>query len=166
MPLSGSQDRGCRTPAMQPPSGLRPWLAMLANVSVGCTPQTTDIFVCRRHVGNVVRTCRRHFVKSANFSAFGVVSVRPIADTHSYMSVGIGTNEVVTHTENLEWLPNLQPLIFCSLSRTRPVLTLSKSKYVQEGGNWRCFRLGDVVDMLLGGRRMQQPTINRSGKSN
>ena len=72
------------------------WLAMSANVSVGCTPQTTDIFVCRRHVGNVVPTCRRHSVKSANFSAVGVVSVRPVADTHSYMHVGIGTNEVVT----------------------------------------------------------------------
>jgi len=32
------------------------WLAMLANVSVGYTPQRTDIFVCRRHVGNVVQT--------------------------------------------------------------------------------------------------------------
>ena len=33
---------------------------------------------------------------SANFSAVGIVSVRPIADTHSYMYIGIGTNEVVT----------------------------------------------------------------------
>jgi hypothetical protein len=32
----------------------RTWLAMLANVSVGYTPQTTDIFVCCQHVGNVV----------------------------------------------------------------------------------------------------------------
>ena len=44
-----------------------PWLAMSANVSVGYTPQTTDIFVCRRHVGNVVPTRRRHSVMSANF---------------------------------------------------------------------------------------------------
>ena len=27
-----------------------PWLAMSANVSVGYTPQTTDVFVCRQHV--------------------------------------------------------------------------------------------------------------------
>jgi hypothetical protein len=72
------------------------WLAMSANVSVGCTRQMTDIFVCRRHVGNVVPACRRHSVMSANFSAVGVVSVRPIADTHSYIYVRIGTNEVVT----------------------------------------------------------------------
>ncbi len=38
-----------------------------------------------------------HVVMSANFSAVGVVSVRPIADTHQY--VGIGTNKVVTHTK-------------------------------------------------------------------
>jgi hypothetical protein len=33
------------------------------------------------------------------------------------------------------------------------------------GGNWKRFWLGDVVGMLLGGRRMQQPTINGSGES-
>jgi hypothetical protein len=33
-----------------------PWLAMLVNVSVGYPPQMRDIFVCRRHVGNVVST--------------------------------------------------------------------------------------------------------------
>jgi hypothetical protein len=37
---------------------------------------------------------------SANFLAVGVVSVRPIADTHSYMYVGNGTNEVVTTYED------------------------------------------------------------------
>ena len=36
---------------------------------------------------------------SAIFLAVGVVSVRPIADTHSYMCVGIGTNEIVTTYE-------------------------------------------------------------------
>ena len=36
---------------------------------------------------------------SANFSAVGVVSVRPVADTHSYMYVGISTYEVVTNTK-------------------------------------------------------------------
>ena len=36
----------------------------------------------------------------ANFSAVGVVSVRPIVDTHSYMYVGIGTNKVVTTYED------------------------------------------------------------------
>ena len=47
-----------------PPSS---WLAMSANVSVGYTPQTTDIFVCRRHARNVVPTRRQHSVMSANF---------------------------------------------------------------------------------------------------
>jgi hypothetical protein len=51
------------------------WLAMSANVSVGYPPQMTDIFVCRRHVGNVVPTRRQHSDMSANFSAVGVVSV-------------------------------------------------------------------------------------------
>ena len=73
---------------------------------------------------------------SANFLAVGIVSVRPIAETHSYMCVGIGTNEVLSH-----------------------------NTYSQEGGKWKHFWLGDVVGMLLGGRRMQQPTINGSGKS-
>ena len=59
------------------------WLAMSASVSVGYTPQPTDIFVCRRHEGNVVPTRRRHSVMSAIFLAVGVVSARPIADTHS-----------------------------------------------------------------------------------
>jgi hypothetical protein len=74
---------------------------MSANVSVGCTRQTTDIFVCRRHVGNVVPTRRRHSVMSANSSAVGVVSVRPIPDTHSYMYVGISIDEVVTTHEEI-----------------------------------------------------------------
>jgi hypothetical protein len=77
-------------------SGSDSWLAMSANVSVGCTRQTIDIFVCRRHVGNVVPTRRRHSVMWANFLAVGVVSVRPIADTHSYVYVGISIDEVVT----------------------------------------------------------------------
>jgi hypothetical protein len=29
---------------------------------------------------------------------------------------------------------------------------------------WKRFQLGDVVGMLLGGQRMQQPTFNGSGK--
>jgi hypothetical protein len=95
---------------------------MLANVSVGYTPQTTDIFVCRRHVGNVVPTRRRHSM-SANSSAVGVVSVRPIADTHSYMYVGISIDEVVTTYEDKK---NWHPLSFCIHSQV--LLTLSKSK--------------------------------------
>jgi predicted RNA-binding protein (virulence factor B family) len=95
---------------------------MLANVSVGCTHQTTDIFVYHRHVGNVVPTRRRHSVMWANFSAVGVVSVRPIADTHSYMHVGISIDEVVTTYEDKK---NWHPLRFCTHSQ---VLTLSKSK--------------------------------------
>ena len=98
---------------------------MLANVSVGYTPQTTDIFVCRRHVGNVVPTRRRHSVMSANFLAVGVVSVRPIADTHSYMYVGIGTNEVVTKYEDKKiW--NVYRLIY----------TLSDFSASQEQGTY------------------------------
>jgi hypothetical protein len=113
-----------------------PWLAMLANVSVGYTPQTTDIFVYCRHVGNVVPTRREHSVMSAIFLAVGVVSVRPpVANTHSYMFGGIITDEVVTYEDKkkLECLPPiLHPLIFFILSKntqqTRYVLTLSKSK--------------------------------------
>jgi hypothetical protein len=95
---------------------------MSANVSVGYTPRTTDIFVCRRHVGNVVPTRRRHSVMSANFSAVSVVSVRPVDDTHSYMYVGISIDEVVTIYEDKK---NWHPLRFSILSQ---VLTLSKSK--------------------------------------
>jgi hypothetical protein len=45
----------------------RPWLAMSGFVSVGSTPQTTDIFACCRHVGNVGPTRWQHSVMSANF---------------------------------------------------------------------------------------------------
>ena len=86
---------------------------MSANVSVGYTPQTTDIFVCRRHVGNVVPTRRQHSVMSANFSAVGVMLVRPVADTHSYMYVGISTDEVDTTYEDKK---NWHPLRFSNLS--------------------------------------------------
>ena len=96
---------------------------MLANVSVGYTPQTTDIFVCRRHVGNVVPTRRRHSVMLANFLAVDVVLVRPITDTHSYMYVGISIDEAVTTHEDKN--NYLHPLRFCIHSQ---VLTLSKSK--------------------------------------
>ena len=37
---------------------------------------------------------------SVNFLAVGVVSVRLVADTLSYMFVGISTNEVVTSYED------------------------------------------------------------------
>jgi len=47
------------------------WLAMSENVSVGYTPQTTDSLV------------------SLIFLAVGVVSARPVADTLSYMYIGI-----------------------------------------------------------------------------
>ena len=84
----------------QMPAAPSVWLAMSANVSVGYTLQTTDIFVCRQHVGNVAPTRRQHSLMSANFSAVSVVSVRPVADRHSYMYVGIGTNKVVTTYED------------------------------------------------------------------
>ena len=38
---------------------------------------------------------------SANFSAVGVLLVRPIADTHSYKYVGISITEVVTTYEEI-----------------------------------------------------------------
>jgi hypothetical protein len=98
------------------------WLAMWANVSVGYIPQTADIFVCCRLVGNVVPTRQQHYVMSANFLAVGVVSVRPVADSHSYMYVGISIDEVVTtHEDKKNW----HPLRFSILSQ---VLTLSKSE--------------------------------------
>ena len=112
-----------------------PQVAMSANVSVGYTPQTTDICVCHRHVGNVVLTRRQHSVMLANFLAVGVVSVRPVANTHSYMSVGISTDDVVTYDDKkkLECLPPIfHPLRFFIISKntqqTRHILTLSKSK--------------------------------------
>ena len=99
------------------------WLAMSGFVSVGSTPQTTAIFVCHPHVKNVVLTRRRHSLMSANFSSVGVVSVRPVADTHSCMNVGISINEVVTYEDKkkLECLPPIigrvviscHPLRFC-----------------------------------------------------
>ncbi len=46
----------------------------------------------------------RHSVMSATFSAVGVMSVRPVADAHSYMFVGISTNEVVTYEDMKNWL--------------------------------------------------------------
>ena len=95
---------------------------MLANVSVGYTPQKTDIFVCRQHIGNVVPTCWLHSVMSAIFLAVGVVSVRPVADTHSYMYVGLSTDAVVTIYEDKK---NWHPLKFFILLQ---VFTLSKSK--------------------------------------
>ena len=60
---------------------------------------------------------------SANFSAVGVVPVRPVAGTHSYMKVGISTDEVVTTYK--EDKKNWHPFRFDILLQ---VLTLSKSK--------------------------------------
>ena len=88
---------------------------MLANVSVSYTTQTTDIFLCCRHVRNAVPTRWRHSDMSANFSAVRVVSVRPVADTHSYMYVGISTDEVVTTYEDKKKLVILSDLVIHSL---------------------------------------------------
>jgi hypothetical protein len=99
------------------------------DLCLSATPPKQQTFVSvadmSRHVGP---TRRRHSVKSAFFSAVGVVSGETVANTLPYMYVGISTTEV--------------------------------------GGNWKRFQLGDVVGMLLGGRRMQQPTINGSVESN
>ena len=108
---------------------------MLANVSVGCTHQTTDIFVYHRHVGNVVPTRRQHSVMSANFLAVGVVMVRSVADTHSYMYIGISTDEVVTTYEVEKKLASYLVVVVSDLvidskisQQTRHVITLRKSK--------------------------------------
>ena len=61
------------------------WLAMSGFLSVGYTPQTTDICVCRRHVDNVRPTGRQHSVKLAYFFADNIVSGNRIPDTIFYM---------------------------------------------------------------------------------
>ena len=61
----------------------RAWLAMLGFVSVGYTPQTTDICVCRRHVKNVGPAHQQHSVMSAYFFADKVVSGETAANTAS-----------------------------------------------------------------------------------
>jgi len=61
-----------------------PWLAMLGFVTVDSTTQTTDIFVCCRHVANVGLTRWQHSVMSANILAVSVVSGNFVADIFSY----------------------------------------------------------------------------------
>jgi hypothetical protein len=102
--------------------------------------------VCRLHPPN---DSWRHFLMSANSSAVRVVWVRPVANTHSCVYVGISTSELVKHEDKKIW--NVYHL-FCILSdlsssqrihttmsstqkkakeflgQTRHVLTLSKSK--------------------------------------
>ncbi len=68
-----------------------PWLGMSGFVSVGYTPQMTDICVCCRHVENVCLTRRRHSVMSAFFFADKVVSGETVTGTASYKYVGIST---------------------------------------------------------------------------
>ncbi len=70
----------------------QPWLGMSGFVSVGYTPQTTDICVCRRHVENVglrhigdILLCRPFF--SCPQSCVG----ETVADTVSYRDVGISS---------------------------------------------------------------------------
>jgi hypothetical protein len=64
---------------------------MLGFVSVGYTPYTTDICVCRRHVKNVGQKSRQHSVMSAFFFADKVVSGETVANTVSYKDGGIST---------------------------------------------------------------------------
>ena len=61
------------------------WLAMSRFVSVGYTPQTTDICVCCQHVDNVGPIGRQHSVKLAYFIADKIVSGNRIPDTIFYM---------------------------------------------------------------------------------
>ncbi len=82
-------------------------------VSVGYTPQTTDICVCRRHVNNVGPTGRRHSVKSAYFFADKIVSGNRIPDTIFYVK---GRNWYYTF-----WcVPRLPCMQQHNLSRTQP----------------------------------------------
>jgi hypothetical protein len=60
------------------------WLAMSGFVSVGSTTQTTDIFVCCRHVVNVGPTRQQDSVMSANILAVSVMSGNFVANTFSY----------------------------------------------------------------------------------
>jgi hypothetical protein len=64
---------------------------MLGFVSVGYTPQTTDICGCHQHVENVGLTRRQHSVMSAFFFADKVVLGETVANTVSYKDVGIST---------------------------------------------------------------------------
>ena len=64
-------------------------------VSVGFTPQTTDICVCCQHVDNTGPTRQQHSLKSAFFFADKVMSGNRIPDTLSYVFVGIRTDEVI-----------------------------------------------------------------------
>jgi hypothetical protein len=54
-------------------------------VSVGYTPQMTEICVCCQHGANVALTRWQHSVMSANILAVCVVSGNFVADTISYM---------------------------------------------------------------------------------
>ncbi len=92
----------------------RAWLAMSGFVSVGYTPQTTDICVCCRHVDNVSPTRQRHSLMLALFFADKVVSGNRIPDTLSCVFVGISTNEeVTTYKDKKNW----DPLRFFILSQ-------------------------------------------------
>jgi hypothetical protein len=82
-------------------------------VSVGYTPQTTDICVCRQHVDNVGPTGLQHSVKSAYFFADKIVSRNHIPDTIFYVYVGIGTIHVW-------YVPHLPCMQQHNLSRTQP----------------------------------------------
>ena len=70
------------------------WLIKSGFVSVGYTPQTTDICVCRRHVDNVGPNVG-DILLSRPFFADKVVSGNRIPDTLSYVFVGISTDEVI-----------------------------------------------------------------------
>ena len=81
---------------------------MLGFVSVGYTPQTTDISVCCQHVDNVSPTHWQHSVKPAFFFANKVVSGNCIPDTLFYLKVGVGT----IHFWYVLCLPCMQELDF------------------------------------------------------
>ncbi len=66
------------------------WLAMSGFVSVGYTPQMTDISFCRKHADNVGPTRRRHSVKPVFFFADKVVSGETVANTSTSNSGIVG----------------------------------------------------------------------------
>ena len=66
-------------------------------VSVGSTPQKQQTICLSLTVKNDGLTHQQHSVMSANFSSVGMVLVRPAADTHSCLHMGISNSEVLTN---------------------------------------------------------------------
>ncbi len=89
---------------------LKKTLLGITRICLGALAGNVGICVCRLHPSNdrhfclspACRQCRPDtsatFCYVGQFQAVGVVSVRPAANTHSCIQVGISTNEVVTQS--------------------------------------------------------------------